>query len=1008
MAYMQTPTTSSFDYNPMQNQQMQQRLQNGTAPNGSPAPQNPMYQTQQIIPTKRPRPREDSIGASPRQYPGTLPASRSQTPQGAYPGYAGGMNGAHLQGTAPYQRFQQGTSNANQSPVMQHQSFTPQAAQQRVQTMSPSPFSPTMQNFSAQASPPHSENGSRVNTPQNGGQQYPQGMPYGVGANHPFTPPVGPGINGGPPSRYGQHAPTFQQQQQQQMMYEARMRQMHHASNGALQQRPQGSPLNPTGHPLNPNQMSALQMAQARAQHQPQAQQHPQNMQQVMQQITRFWQSKGMQFNAQPIIAGRHINGIQLFVGVSKMGGSAKVTEGGQWPNVANMLQLPQVQSAGPELQSYWNTYLAAYESYLMQQRNQQAQIQVQQQRQRAAMSESVRLPGRPQGADLALRQELFSPTQQAFDQQARLVQSPSQSQPHTQMAGKHLPPQAQPRPPMQNGYTARPHSQAPDRSPGPDGIVWEQDSAQAPAPGRSQSPKKQPADSKMTAKYFTSRKTELGEFYTPKVNILEQKLQKRVDEGKLDEANDSGEEPNLLNNIKTDSNRAIHHGGYPVLEPGFIENIDDLVKYKLSVPLVEELGPVDMRCLIMSIRSGIVGEVRLALDTMIALSMLSTPPFLDQCDDLVEALVECADDQVEFLAEHAAEVSDAMLINSYEENARGCLHENETLLESREFGTMDHDLDKAADRLICITTIFRNFSFFDTSHRSLSDPSILRTMATVIQYLGTRDMMLRSYRNTLDFSKDVVTFLTHTAHRVEFSGKDEASCILHFLVSFAPLPEPNKGNDHEVTFATYVPSLNRYLPHAVDSLAKLLARESNRTWCRSIFAADAASSPPFDLLTRVFGLAVAPVPVIEFVDPTRTITYRIPFIAHGLLAAEILVGLIPASETNLAPSWLGSRDGFAPRLLKMITILVRHSPQPQHRHAAKEISDPYGYMMVVNRGLAVLKKLAEKARDANGVVKGFSGAILPNKASVISALKSDGTDPDLVRQLCALAGLDT
>src|SRR5438046_2824613 len=78
LGFIQHP--NSFDLHQYhQNPQLQQRLQNGNSRNASPAFQNPVYQVNQVIPSKRPRPREDSLGTSPRQAPGVLPLSRSQT-----------------------------------------------------------------------------------------------------------------------------------------------------------------------------------------------------------------------------------------------------------------------------------------------------------------------------------------------------------------------------------------------------------------------------------------------------------------------------------------------------------------------------------------------------------------------------------------------------------------------------------------------------------------------------------------------------------------------------------------------------------------------------------------------------------------------------------------------------------------------------------------------------------------------------------------------------------------
>lgn len=147
-------------------------------------------------------------------------------------------------------------------------------------------------------------------------------------------------------------------------------------------------------------------------------------------------------------------------------------------------------------------------------------------------------------------------------------------------------------------------------------------------------------------------------------------------------------------------------------LAPGsnFLGTVDDLLKYKLRVPKVEELGVIDVRALTLSLRSGMHGEVRLALDTLASLTIEQIPLHLDNCEDLLEALINCAEDQVDLLADHAAEVSDAMLISSYEEIARSCKIETAMLQNVTEFGTLEYDLDRAADRLICVTTILRNF----------------------------------------------------------------------------------------------------------------------------------------------------------------------------------------------------------------------------------------------------------------------------------------------------------
>ena len=973
LAFMQTPTTSSFEFNHMQNQQLQQRIQNGNARNGSPAYNHPMYPTQPLIPSKRPRPREDSIGESPRQIPGALPASRSHTPQGVYPGYQGGMNGnQQFSGTPSYQHFQQAGSNPSQSPIMPTQSFNPQAPQQRVQTMSPSPFSPATQTFSGvHGSPPHSENGSRVNTPQNGGQHYAQVMPYGAGPGQPFTPPVGTAVNGAALSQYSQQPQNHQQQQLRLQQEAFRMRQLQHL-------RQQGGTLSSLAQPSN--HMSAGQVAALRAQQGPP---RPDNQGHLLQAIAQFMQQQQMQFIDRPLIAGRNINSVQLFINVMRSGGSKKVS----WPKAAQSLGIAveHSPSAGRELQNYWHANLLPYETYM------QAQ-----QQQRQTMADHTRLPNHNQGGDGSVRQEVFSPTKQMQNQQGQqLMQPPPQMHAQYQTPQRHMvSTHHEARPALQNGYMTPQQGQAQGRLPN----AYSVPHLGMQAPPRTGPPKeiqkpssavKREADDNRVSRISENKNWRLEPTIAP---LHEHKI---FDATSLD----NGDTAPTYGGIE------LAHGS------NFLGTVDDLLKYKLSVPKVEELGVIDIRALTLSLRSGIHGEVRLALDTLASLTIEQMPLHLDNCEDLLEALIGCAEDQVDLLADHAAEVSDAMLISSYEEISRGCKIENAMLQDVPEFGTLEYNLDRAVDRLICVTTILRNFSFLEHNHTALADPMVIRFMTTVIRYLGTRTMLLRTNVNALDFSKDVLTFLTNVSQRIDLPGKEEALCILHFLLSFAPSPTPRNAEDEEISFSAYVPATHRYFPHAVDSLAKLLARgDPNRSFYRAIFAADSSSTPPYDLLTRAFGLAIAAIPEYGPVNTAGLVKLRASYLVQGLLAAEIIVGLIPASEHELAHAWLTSRDGF---IFSLTRIVSEFSRQPQPSSQQRQISarmqdnDPHGIIAITNRGLAVLKKLAERAKDAPGSAKGLPSEVIPDKRSVLSALVQANTGDTTVAMLCGLSGLD-
>ena len=957
MGFMPTPTTTSYDFTQLQNQQLQQRIQNGIPRNGSPAYNNPMYQTQNLIPAKRPRPREDSIGASPQPNSGALPGSRSQTPQGPYPGFPGAVNGGHqFSGTTSYQQYQQAGNNLSHSPVMQGQSYNTQVPHQRIQTMSPSPFSPATQNFATQASPPQSEHGSRVNTPQNGVSHYAQAMPYAGTPSQPFTPPPG-AANGAALAQYNQH---LQNQQHQQRVNEARVR--------ALQQQQRQQALNPLAQ-QQPNPMSMHNVAAMRAQ---QAQQRtPGNPEQLLRTITQWAEAHGQTFNPHLSIMGVTVSAVQLFIGVVKMGGSKRVTAQQQWPNVAVFLGFPPAQgmAVAQQLHRYWNENLEAYETWFQQQ-----------QQQRRAMADPARVAGHPQGGATVLRQGAFSPNKQMHSQQVQQpIQGPS-SMYQYQTPPKHMNPQQHDaRQPLQNGYTAQ---QAPSRP--SNTYTTAQPSMQAPPRSRAVQAAERAAEIHKEAERKKTdpwpSKCPIGEVYSPKVTFQ------------------AGETPRT-------------YGGLQVLpNSNFLHTVDELLKHKGNAPKLAELGIIDIRALTLSLRSGIHAEVRLALDTLATLSNDATPIALSECEDLLETLIDCADDQVQLLADHSAEVSDAMLINSYEETIRGCKIENATLQDISVFGTLEYDLDRAADRLICITTILRNLSFLDSNHAPLADAIVVRFMSTVIRYIGTRSMVLRTHHNLLDFSKDIITFLTNVSDKIDLSGKEEALCILHFLLSFAPSPPPNSTEEGPITFAPYVPLIHRYYPFAVDSLAKLLARgDPNRSFYKSLFAADSTSTPSFDLLTRTFGLAIAAIPEV---GPTvhRSLKVRAPFLIQGLLAGEILATYIPASEHELARSWLASQDGFALSLLRISVDFGKVPHQPIRHHSGKLIDpDAEGFITMTERGFALLRRLIEKAKDVNGSGLGIPPGVLPDKRTVVSTMVAPipKGDNHVIRQLCALSSLD-
>lgn len=837
-----------------------------------------------------------------------------------------------------------------------------------------------------------------------------QGMQYGGSHNQPFTPPTGANHLTPTPAQYNQGPQSVQQQQQ---MYEIRQQQLMRQLQVNNAARQQGAQLNPSFNA--PNQMTNYQMA-ARAQQIQQQQammmKSGGNTDQLIRTIASFMQQRGLQFNPHPTVAGRPINLLQLFTIVIKMGGSKKISAMSQWPTVAQHLQIPPAQNmlATQELHSYWHNNLAAYEAQYTQQ--QQQRQQAQQQMRMAA-----------QNGDQSAAQGPWSPMKQAIpqspDSQAqRSMHTPTNAQPEYTGPVKHLPGQIQdPRQAQQNGYLT-PQQLNPGRQANMYGTIQARPGIPVQATPSTQRRQTSRASNTPKLKEETQERSsepDRNAREAPRQNPIKEPFTPHIipDPEEIDAQTHGGLQAGWLMTSGREKKGDMTTAGK--------ELVDDLTTARPWAPNVFELGPVDIRALILSLRSGLHAEVRLALDTLATLTIwpLVTPRqsretgvlLLDKCEDLLEALIEYAEDQLDILAENAPEVSDDILISSYEDTVRGCRIDAQMMQEVPDFGTLEYELERSVDKLICITTILRNLSDSDAPgiQERLADPVLIKFITTAIRYLGTRNMLLRSHQNTLDFSKDIVILLSNLSQEIDLPGKEEAVCILHFLLSFAPSPPPTHAEGQDLVFPLYEPLVHRYYPYAIESLAKLLARDDpNRTFYRSIFLADSTSSPPYDILTRSFGLAIAGVPRSD--DPAfrYLVERRVAILAMGLLAAETVAGLMPSSEHKLARQWLTSQDGFAASLVDVcFTFGLANYVQPERGPRQEELPNRYGFDMVTQHGIALLLKLAERARDPDTSLAWLPSSIMPKRHRLLKTLERREFDGNLLRQICIYGGME-
>lgn len=1035
-------------FNPQFANPQQMAISNGPIRGASPAFANTMYQTNSVIPSKRARPREDSIGQSPRQAPGMLPTSRAETPQQSFPGFQQpGMQQQPSGQPSPYPHLQaNGSANATPSPIMSNQ-MRPNVPQ-RVSTSSPHPhpFSPAAQQF-PQNSPIPSEHGSTPQpfmpqnnfaqgfnqqfppaqsparpspTPNAMGGMMPQGMPTQGQMPPQMTQMAGgqmsamPNQMGGPmqqnmmlPQQMGQP----QNMDQQRLMYQIQLQQQAQAqAQRTMQMGRQGMiPMQPASN--NP-QAHAYAQAQAQAQHRnmlqrqgvpngqlpagamrPQPGGPPQQQainrmgnEQFIKTLQHFMSSKGLPLDINPVVEGRPISLFNLFsIVLYKLNGYRAVTQSNGWGQVSLLLQMPpqQFPTAHQQLRAIYERNLLKYEDlWTTQQKMRQQAVGPQQ------------MMGGPPAKGMAQGQ-MMQPGQQPQFQQGQM-QSPVKPQGPGQMGLNGYPGMHTPQ--HQRNSLSRSVQATP---------TAEEFSLQSPSVGKigsvSLPGSAHPENQGMPDEIATSVKFQ-GHFTA-----------------NPDEYMPSSRE----------------HTSFGGLDVSLTKVGEDLQKAKIDLPLAIDLGNVDIHALTKSIQSGIHGEVRLALDHLALLSSNDVHFFapthgipvpqieLKYCTELLEALVECAEDQLDQLVENCEEASNEVLLSPYEDVVRACRIDSLALRKVPAPGSLAYDLDRSVDRLICITTILRNLSWRDENQKFLADEIVIDFLCVVIRYMGTREMLLRTHVNTLDLMKDVVTLLSNIASSVVISGREQAFCLLQFLLAFAPTPGPTMTNG-KLYFSPYEPSLHSYLPHAVDSLAKLLARdEPNRRYYRAILASDAAvnASPPCELLTKTFALAISPIPpAIPAKDRDSRlpplIEVRKPLLMQGLLAADILADLAPGFESGVARSWLASVTGFAQNLLSIVPNLTRQYEEQVYRavstrgphaglHSKKDGELVYISTMAVN----LLRRLSEKARDpSNSEDSGIPPEVLPSKDLVLGALQMRaqewGKENGMLADLVAFAGL--
>jgi SWI/SNF chromatin-remodeling complex subunit SWI1 len=939
------------------------------------------YTPQQLVPSKRPR--DDGAVNSPRQPPSNLSLSRSQTPQqvnvnnnnnfqgGTFPN---NQQGQALQNSFPHLH---GSNNATPSPTLSNQQYRPPGQQQQSgMGMSPPPDGSGRGTPQNPSHPQFNMNGQMGG--QMPGAQMGMGPMPGQNFNMPGTSmPQGFNQNfaamqnmGGQGGQYGvqltanlaQRQAAIQQMSMERQRQIAQQRQAHMnplMQQAAANQPIMATPTRPQGNMQNPQ--NPQRQAEERA---------------FMEKVAKYMQHAQQAFDPHPTIAGRPVNLFHLFQFIIRAGSSKRVTQTNQWPMVARNLGLPpeQIPNAGLELQQLFQRTLGPWEAaYYNNQQQRMAQLKQQAQMGGMAPGQQGMSPGRP------IPQSNNQATNQAYMQQLQSRMAGMQPQ-QGPAAGQMTPQQSNASLPIANGFST-PQSE--------------------PAAARAPSVVDQHRKSASRQLEGSPAQTKAGTFATPPpVKPLARTESKDLNgvaaiQPEIDSTNYTPGVRNMLTPLS--------YGGIDV-DNVFKTLTRPAALHDFDIPGIRDLGILDLQALTLSLQSGILAEVRYALDILVKLTdMHHIQVYMDlpECGDLLDVLVDCGEDQVEFLSDKSKRI-EGLEHGSYEELARLAKLEIHEVQDIAEPGSKKYDRERAAERLIAITSILRNLSFPRHIHNLQKDNThymatsrAVKFLSSTIGLLATRVISLQSSLNTQDFMKDVIIFLSNTAAHIVLESQDDAYNFLQFILAFAPGPIPTETNPFR--FASYRPSVHKYYPAAIDAFAKLLARDDpNRTFFKQIFVdvtdhedaedSDLPVHQQYDLLTRAFGMAIAVIPDVSgherkplnrMDDEILAIaSARKPSLSQGMLTADILSMLIPTSDPSLAKSWLRSQDSWGSVLFRVISELAEHdgarevvfknqhgSHFPAHLHRDEGFLQTV-FVSIVSRAMSMLKRLAKKALE--------------------------------------------
>ena len=807
---------------------------------------------------------------------------------------------------------------------MQSQQFRPAQPAQRMQTMSPNPQYPQQP---IGMSPPPDANGrvtaqapqfnltpqmqaqmhGQMPAPMGGGQMpgqinpqmamampgqmvgqmAPQMAPQmnpsfvpGGGMQNNYNPAYAnmPGMAMQAPQGYSQAQANLVAHAEAQRMHHMKLQQQHHAQQLAMQRaRMQQQGMNPMAANQQPNMVAQPRMPQQGARTANAAHSPPPHF--LSGWSGSYMQRLGKPFNPSPVVFGRPVNLLMLFQQVKAMKGSKAVTAGNLWPKVALAIGFPE-PGAVAEIREVFEVSLGQYE----------AAFYAQQKRPDGMVAGPV--PGAPQ------------------------QMSPVRTAPQT--------PQHMPQPgPMQMQDGAYPANAAQTPIMSQEQMTPVQANATLPMANGWSTPQSDTASAKAQSQRKSMSRPlddspgQMRESPAGSIRPSETKMPNGVPAPP--EPAEQKDKTLYVSYVDYFGNR---FGGF---DPDRFAEMADVIH--LARPPFRsffESDPLDVRAAGLGIQSGITREVCFALNALLAATRRQFLQ-LAQCEDLLDILVDCAQTQVERLAENSKEISDVVEFPSYEAVVRNIHTDTFHLADPAEFGSSEYEKETAANQLLTITAILRNLSFplpmskQINNNQSLTSPLLIKFISNAIRLIGTRDMLLGTNINTAYFMVDLVVLLSnvaannipHSPINLQIPSREHASNLLNFLLAFAPQPDPSSAEELRLRLlpSAHQPILSPRDRHVRQASGEqrfqpgvLQSHHVRAVRTATLFSVNStqplAIHQQYALLTRAFGFAIAALPDRNGLQPPDEILFqkREATLRNGLLAADVISGLLPTT----------------------------------------------------------------------------------------------------------------